>query len=131
MPYRLVYAGLALALVAIIALGVAFGGNGEPAELPGPIEAISPLPGDSVLRQAVIEVDFPVGYRAELWVDGFRVPDSEITFVEATGVLRWGPSPTSTYLTEWTPGEHTALVRWDTITGLPDTGEFEWTFRVR
>lgn len=117
--------------VAAIALGVAFGGGPEPTELPATIERLSPAPGDAVLRQALIEIDLVTGYRAELFVDGFKVPETELVFVEATGVHSWRPSPSGTYLTEWTPGAHTVLIRWMTLTGLPDTGQFEWTFRVQ
>lgn len=131
MPYRWIYAGLALLGVAAIALGVALSPEGEPVELPAPLEAVSPRPGDAVLRQAVLEVDLAVGYVADIYVDGFLVPASEVTFVEATGVYRWSPRPSGAYLTEWTPGVHTVRVEWTRSTGLPDVGFFEWTFRVQ
>ncbi|HKZ24209.1 MAG TPA: hypothetical protein VJ398_00275 [Acidimicrobiia bacterium] len=131
MPYRFIYLGLGLLVVATIALGVAFGGGAEPDELPAPIERLSPAPGDAVLAQALIEIDLVAGYRAEVFVDGFKVPDSEMVFVEATGVHTWAPSATGSYLTEWTPGTHKVLIRWTTLAGLPDTGQFEWTFRVQ
>ncbi|NIQ58410.1 MAG: hypothetical protein GWN85_34605, partial [Gemmatimonadetes bacterium] len=67
----------------------------------------------------------------ELWVDGFRVPDPEITFVDATGVATWSPSPASLYLDSWTPGVHEVRVVWTKITGVPETGEFSWEFRVQ
>ena len=49
--------------------------------LPAPIESVTPLPGDATLRQAVIEVDMEVGYEVAIFVDGFRVPDTEVTVV--------------------------------------------------
>ena len=131
MPYRLVYAGLGLLVVATIALGFALLPRGEPTVLPGPIEEVSPKPGDSVIRQTDVEVDVEVGYEIELWVDGFRVPDSEVVFVDATGVARWAPSPNGLYLTEWTPGSHTVRVVWNRISGSTDVGEFQWEFRVQ
>jgi hypothetical protein len=131
MPYRWIYAGLGLLAVAAIALGVAFGGGGEPQPLPRPIEAVFPRPGDTVIRQSPIEVDLEFGYRAEIYVDGFRLPDSEITFIEATGVYSWSPSPTSLYLDAWTPGEHSVRVVWVSTTGRLEAGEFEWSFRAQ
>lgn len=128
MPYRWIYLGLALVGVAAIAFGLAFGDGGEPVELPQPLEAISPQPGDLVPRQTTVEIDLPVGYRAQIYVDGWLVQDA--VFVEGTGVYRWSPSPSHPTIPEWTPGEHTIRVVWDTIVGLPDPGEFEWTFRV-
>ncbi|MFO7549679.1 MAG: hypothetical protein R6X29_12535 [Acidimicrobiia bacterium] len=131
MPYRWIYAGLGLLAVAAIALGVAFGRSGEPQPLPRPFEAVYPGPGDTVIRQTSIEVDLEFGYRAEIHVDGFRLPDSEVTFVEATGVYAWSPSPTSLYLDAWAPGEHVVRVVWVSTTGRVEAGEFEWRFRVQ
>lgn len=129
--YRLVYGGLAALAVAVVALGIALAPAGDPMELPAPIEAVFPLPGDSVIRQTVIEVDMAVGYEAQLTVDGFPVPPSEMGVVEATGVHRWSPSPASLFLAEWRPGLHTVEVQWRSVTGLPEVGSFSWSFRVQ
>ena len=128
MRYRLIYIGLGLVGLAAISLGILFAAEGETLELPRPLEAISPLPGDLVPRQTTLEVDLEVGYRGEIVVDGW--PISDLVFVEGTGVYRWSPSPSSPTIQEWTPGSHTVVIRWDTITGLPDPGSFEWSFRV-
>jgi hypothetical protein len=128
MRYRWIYIGLGLVAVAAIAFGLAFGGGGNELVLPDTIEAISPQPGDLVPPQSGIEVDLPVGYRADIYVDGWLVQG--VTFVEGTGVHRWAPSPADPTIPEWTPGEHTVVVRWDKVRGLPDPGEFTWSFRV-
>ena len=122
------YLGLGLVALAAIAFGLAFGSGGDPAVLPGPIEAVSPQPGDLVPLQTTVEVDLPVGYRARIYVDGWEITDA--TFMEGTGVYRWAPSPGNPTINEWTPGEHTVKVVWDTIDGLADHGEYEWSFRV-
>ena len=128
MPYRYIYIGLGLIGLAAIVLGVALSPEGEAIELPEPIEAISPLPGDLVPPQTTLEIDLEVGYEAVITVDGWPIVDAR--FVEATGVYTWAPSASSPTITEWTPGEHTVHIVWNTYTGLPDTGSFEWTFRV-
>jgi hypothetical protein len=128
MPYRLIYLGLGLIAVAAVAFALAFGGGGEEIVIPEEIEALSPQPGDLVPPQASIEVDLPVGYVAKIYVDGWLVLDA--VFVEGTGVYRWAPSPSNPTITEWAPGEHTVRVEWDTLRGLPDPGQFEWSFRV-
>lgn len=128
MPYRLIYIGLGLIGLAAIVFGVALAPEGEAIELPGPIEQISPLPGDLVPPQATLEIDLEVGYVADITVDGWPITDAR--FVEGTGVYTWAPSPSSPTITEWTPGEHTVQIVWNTYTGLPDTGTFEWTFRT-
>lgn len=127
MPYRLIYLGLGLLALAAVALGFVFAQDGDPVELPHPIEAISPTPGSTVIRQGTVELDLEIGYEAIIFVDGFPVPDAR--FVEATGVYSWSPGPASAVMTEWTPGEHAVRVEWQRVTGTPEFGEFEWTFR--
>lgn len=128
MQYRLIYFGLALVGIAAIVFGIALSPEGETVELPGPIESISPQPGDLVPLQTAVEIDLEVGYVADITIDGWPVTDA--TFVEATGVYRWAPSPSNPTIPAWTPGEHTVSIVWNTYAGLPDTGHFEWTFRV-
>lgn len=128
MPYRLIYIGLGLIAVAAIAFGIAFSTEGDVVVVPEPVEAVSPKPGSLVPPQASIEIDLEVGYEAAIFVDGF--PINNATFVDATGVYRWSPSASDPVISEWTPGEHTIRIVWDTYTGLPDPGTFEWTFRV-
>ena len=128
MPYRLIYIGLGLVAVAAIAFGLAFSGGGEATELPDAIESVSPEPGDLVPLQTFIEVDMQIGYSADIYIDGWLMDDA--TFVEGTGVYRWAPSPNNPTISEWTPGEHTVRVVWDTIDGLADPGDYTWTFRV-
>lgn len=130
-PYRLVYLGLALVAVAAVVLGIAFGGTGEPAPLPAPIEGLDPAPDDATLAQAILEIDLAAGYRADIFIDGFLVPPAEVVYVEATGVHRWQPVTDSLVFDRWTPGEHMVRIVWDTLTGLPSPGEFTWTFRVQ
>lgn len=128
MPYRLIYFGLGLIGVAAIALGIVLSTDGEEVALPEPVESVSPEPGSLVPPQTSVEIDFEMGYEAMIFVDGF--PINNAIFVEPTGVYRWSPSAIDPVITEWTPGEHTIRIVWDTYTGLPDPGSFEWTFRV-
>lgn len=129
MPYRLIYAGLGLLALAVAVLGFAFAREGNPVEIPGPIESVSPAPGERAIRQAVVSVDLEVGYEAQIYVDGMPVPDAD--FVPATGVYQWAPHPNSAVFTEWTPGEHTVRVEWLRVSGTPESGSFEWTFRIQ
>jgi hypothetical protein len=128
MPYRLIYIGLGLVGLAAIALGLVFSTDGAAADLPESLESVSPQPGDLVPPQTTLEIDLEVGYAATILVDGW--PISDATFVEATGVYRWTPSPSSPTIQEWTPGEHTVSITWDTDTGFPNPGSYQWSFRV-
>lgn len=129
MQYRLIYTALGLLAIAAVTLGVLFARDGDPVELVGPIEAISPNPGSTIIRQGTVEVDLEVGYEATIFIDGMPIPDP--TFVEATGIYSWSPNPTSPVLQQWTPGEHTVRIEWRSVSGPLDVGEFEWTFRVQ
>lgn len=127
--YRLIFVALGLAAGAVVVLAFLFGSPDSTRDpLPAAIEEISPLPGSQVPMQTPVEVDMPVGYRVEIFVDGFRVPDSEIRFVEGTGVHSWTPTRSSTIT--WGPGSHTVSIRWRKLSGLPDEGRHSWTFRV-
>ena len=128
--YWKIYLGLGLALVSVVALGIVFGspdrpGGGRPAQ----IEAISPEAGETVVRQTRIEVDVPSGYAIDLYVDHLMIPTDELFFIEGTGVYSWQPG-VGQIITELSPGQHEVLVQWRTMSGLPDVGEYSWTFRV-
>ncbi|MDJ0952268.1 MAG: hypothetical protein QNJ81_01190 [Acidimicrobiia bacterium] len=128
--YRLTFTllGLALALVAIGA--VVFAPSGLESTPPDVLESYSPQDNATVLRQIGVEIDLPVDYRIDLVVDGVAIPAAEISVTEETGRFYWEPGPT-TIIPEWSTGIHTVWVRWDRISGLPDPGEWIWSFRVQ
>ena len=125
----IIFLALGLAAVVVVAAAFLFGSpeTGR-APLPAVLEEIAPLAGSQVPLQTPIEVDVPVGYRVAIFVDGFRVPDSEVRFVEGTGVHSWTPTRSSTIV--WSPGLHTVSVRWRKVSGIPDQGQYSWDFRV-
>ena len=105
--------------------------SGAETSIPEPLESVFPAPGDTVVRQTIVEIDLPVGYSIDLYVDGMWVPADEIGFTPSTGVFVWQPSPGGS-MEVWGGGEHTIRVTWDrTAGGRPDPGEFEWVIRVQ
>ena len=128
--YRLTFTLLGLALAAVAIGAVVFAPSGSESIPPDVVESYSPEDNSTVLRQIDIEIDLPVNYHIDLVVDGVAIPDEEISVTEETGKFRWAPGPT-TIIPEWTTGLHTVWVRWDRTTGLPDPGEWIWTFRVQ
>jgi hypothetical protein len=128
--YRLIYAGLGLGLLAVVALAVAFAPSGDAVDLPGPIERIFPQPNDSVIRQTAIEVDVEPGYGLVLFVDGIRISETEVQEQVGTGLFSWRPQP-GAFIESWEPGLHQVRIEWARRTGLPDPGTFTWTFRVQ
>ena len=128
--YRLIYLGLGLALVAVVVLAVAFSPNGTPTVLPDPVASVFPKPGDSVIRQTSIDVDMAATYTMVLYVDGIRIPETEMTVLSGPGRYSWRPAP-GRIIETWTAGTHQLRIIWDRVGGAPDTGEFAWTFRVQ
>ena len=129
--HQRLYLLLSAALAAVVAGVILLAPTGEETAIPAPLEAIFPAPGDTVVRQTIVEIDLPVGYEIELFVDGVQVPPDEIGFTEATGEFRWQPGPGRS-MEVWPGGDHTVRVVWDrTRGGRPDPGEYEWEFRVQ
>ena len=128
--YRLIYAGLGLTLVAVIALAFGFSPSGEETPLPDPVERVFPLPNDSVIRQAALEIDMEVGYEIAIFVDGVEVPSIEYTVQTGTNLYTWQPRPGRS-MARWTPGLHEVRIEWDRPAGIPDPGSYAWTFRVQ
>ena len=126
--YRLIILSLTVLLSLTIYFGISFSqNNNETKELPSVIENISPLPNDQVPQQASLEIDLPVGYELTLIVDNYIIPTSEILYIEGTGVYVWKPGLNKTFEV-WNPGNHEITITWSMVIGLPDVGEFSWTF---
>lgn len=128
--YRITFVLLGLALAAVVIGTVAFAPSGQPTEVPEALESYSPALGATVLRQIAVEVDLPVDYEIVLVVDGVTIPAAEILVSPETGRFVWRPG-TTTIIPEWSVGLHTVWVRWDRVSGLPDPGEWIWSFRVQ
>ncbi len=128
--HRITFTLLGLALAAVVIGTVIFAPTGQPTEVPATVESYSPANEATVLRQIQVEIDLPIDYEITLVVDGVTIPSSEITSVPETGKFSWRPGET-TIIPEWSEGIHTVWVRWDRISGLPDPGEWNWSFRVQ
>ena len=83
----IVSAGVGLGLFLIIT-GLQSGSTGRDAQrLPAVIERMSPGPGDQVLQQSQILVDFIDGYEAELTVDGIDIPTTRLDELTGDGAM--------------------------------------------
>ena len=110
--YRFIILLLTGLLALVITWGISFSqDNSEELVLPNSLENIYPLPYDQVPQQASLEIDLPVGYQLTLIVDNYIIPQSEIQYVEATGVYIWRPGPNKTFET-WNPGKHNVRISW-------------------
>ena len=128
--YRLTFTLLGLALAAVAIGAIVFAPSGQPAEPPSIVEGYSPASEATVLRQTEIQIDLPVNYSITLVIDGIAIPVDEVRTTPETGRFEWRPGDES-IIPEFNPGIHTVWVRWDTVRGLPDPGEWTWSFRVQ
>lgn len=126
--HRLTLLALAIAFVALLGAAVALYPKGDPHNLPEPVLAVYPAPGQLVLAQTYLEVEMPIGYTVSFVVDGIPIPASEVIAVTAIGTFRWQPGLLSV-IPAWTTGEHTVEIAWDSPS-RPDPGSFTWIFNV-
>lgn len=146
----LVSAGVAVGLT-IALYGFQVGVTGREAQrLPASIEMMTPGPGDQVLQQSQIFVDFVAGYEASLVIDGIELTTTRLDELTSQGnSLEPGQQveipPTAIYdpgnftisftpqqgapIESFSQGEHTATVTyWKIEDGPTKARSFKWTF---
>ena len=128
--YRVVLSLLGIVFIVIVIGAVLFTPSGDPGAVPRPVDAIAPQDGALVLRQTTVMLDLEPGYRAQLTIDGTPIPETEVSFVEATGRHEYQPGPGKT-IEAWSVGFHVVEATWDRTSGLPDRGSLTWNFRVQ
>lgn len=147
-----VSASVAVGLV-LIAMGLGSGATGRDAQrLPDVIERMAPGPGDQVLQQSQIMVDFIEGYEASLVVDGIALETTRLDELSTNGAQPQPGAqveipPTAIYdpgnytisflpqegapITTLTQGMHTATVNfWKVVEGPAKARSFSWEFEA-
>lgn len=149
----LVSTGIAFGLLLIV-MGLQSATTGRDAQnIPATIEEMSPGPGDQVVQQAQISVDFVEGYEASLEIDGIALETTRLDELSAEGNEALEPGaqveipPTAifdpgNYIISFTPqegapievftqGTHTATVTyWKIIDGKAKARSFTWEFEA-
>jgi len=143
-------AGVAIGLFVVI-MGFNSGATGREAQrLPDVIERMTPGPGDQVLQQSQIFVDFIEGYNASLTIDGIALDTTRLDELTDNGATpKPGAQveipPTAIYdpgnftisflpqdgapITTLTQGNHTATVLfWKITEGAEKARSFTWEF---
>lgn len=145
-------AGVAIGLC-VVFMGFNSGATGRDAQrLPDVIERMTPAPGDQVLQQSQIFVDFIDGYNASLTIDGIALDTTRLDELTDNGATpKPGAQveipPTAIYdpgnftisflpqdgapITTLTQGTHTATVLFWKITEGPEKARsFTWEFEA-
>lgn len=149
----LVSAGVAVGLILIV-MGLQSATTGRDAQnIPAAIEEMSPGPGDQVVQQAQISVDFTEGYEASLIIDGITLETTRLDELSAEGNAKLEPGaqveipPTAifdpgNYIISFTPqegapidvfsqGKHTAqVIYWKMVDGREKARSFTWEFEA-
>lgn len=137
----------------LIGFGVSKGSTGRQTQgIPAEIENMSPGPGDQVLRQSQIYVDFIEGYNAVLTIDDVELETTRLDELTANGTTpqpgaQVDMPPTAIYdpgnyiisflpqqgapIENLTQGKHTVSVRfWKVTEGPTKSRIFKWTFEA-
>lgn len=148
----IVSAGVAVGLVLIV-WGISSGTTGREAQrIPVVIERMAPGPGDQVVQQAQVSVDFVEGYEASLTIDGIILDTTRLDeLTDPSKPVKPGAQvelpPTAIYdpgnfiisytpqdgapIETFTQGTHTAIVRyWKTVDGPTKANSFTWEFEA-
>ena len=149
----LVSVGVAFGLI-LIGMGLQSATTGREAQnIPAVIEDMRPGPGDQVVQQAQVSVDFVEGYEASLEIDGIALETTRLDELSAEGNSSLEPGaqveipPTAiydpgNYIISFTPqegapievftqGTHTATVTyWKIIDGKAKARSFTWEFEA-
>lgn len=135
----------------VVFMGFNSGATGRDAlRLPDVIERMTPAPGDQVLQQSQIFVDFIDGYNATLTIDGIALATTRLDQLSNNGATplpgaQVDMPPTALYdpgnytisflpqegaqITTLTQGTHTAMVLyWKIIDGPEKARSFTWKF---
>ena len=144
--------GVGIGLMMVI-LGFQSATTGRDSQrLPAAIERMSPGPGDQVVQQAQISVDFVEGYEAALTIDGIALATTRLDELsDPANVPKPGAQvelppnaiyDPGNYIISFTPqegapievftqGKHTATVRyWKTVDGEAKAKSFTWEFEA-
>ena len=145
--------GLAVGLTLIV-MGFQAGTTGRDAQrLPDVIESINPGPGDEVLRQSQVFVDFVDGYEAVLVIDGIELPVTRLDeLTDASGKTpkpgqQVDIPPTAIYdpgnytisfvpqegapIEEFSQGIHKgSVIYWKVTDGRDKSVSFSWEFEA-
>ena len=143
--------GVAFGLVLIV-MGFQSATTGREAQnIPAAIEEMSPGPGDQVVQQAQISVDFIAGYEARLVIDDIALDTTRLDELSSEGNKALDPGaqveipPTAifdpgNYIISFTPqsgapielftqGTHTAtVIYWKMTDGKQKARSFSWKF---
>jgi hypothetical protein len=128
--YRVTFALLALALIAVIGGSILLIPAGDPEQLPSAVERYSPNNGDIAINPVGVMIDLKPNYAAEFIIDGTPIPPDDLNAIPETGRYEFIPGPGKT-IVRWSPGSHTVVVSWLGGANNIDGGTLVWKFQTQ
>jgi hypothetical protein len=128
--YRVTFALLAIALIAVIGGSILLIPSGDPESLPAAVERYSPREGDITINPVSVTIDLKPNYTAEFVIDGTPIPPDEVSSIPETGRFEFTPGPGKT-VERWSPGSHTVVATWLGGPNNIDAGALVWTFQTQ
>jgi len=128
--YRVTFALLAIALLAIIGGSILLIPAGDPEQLPEAVERYSPRDGDIAINPVKVTIDLKSNYTVEFVIDGVRIPADDLNAIPEIGRYEFDPGP-GKIIERWEPGSHTVVATWMGGANNIDVGTLVWTFQVQ
>ena len=128
--YRVTFALLAVALIAVIGGSVLLIPAGDPEQLPSAVERYSPRDGDIAINPVSVMIDLKPNYTAEFVIDGAPIPIDQMNAIPETGRYEFVPGP-GKVIERWTSGNHTVIATWLGGPNNIDVGALVWTFQIQ
>ncbi|MGH9049881.1 MAG: hypothetical protein ACRDY4_09145 [Acidimicrobiia bacterium] len=99
--------------------------------LPSAVESVSPEPGTQADRRITVSADLRDGLTGVLVIDGQRVPEDQLEYIDPQGIITFRPGPDQD-LSEFEAGDHTVVVLyWNQTEREPNEPDsFGWSFRA-
>ena len=128
--YRVTFALLALALIAVIGGSILLIPAGDPELLPAAVERYSPRDGDMAINPVGVMLDLKPNYTVTFVIDGTPIPQDQMNSIPETGRHEFMPGPGKT-IVRWSPGSHTVVATWIGGSNSIDAGTLVWTFQTQ
>ena len=128
--YRVTFALLAVALIAVIGGSLLLIPAGDAEQLPPPVERYSPRDGDIALNPVGVMIDVAANYTATFVIDGTPIPIDQMNAIPETGRFEFVPGP-GKVIERWAPGDHTVVATWMGGPNDTDAGTLVWTFQIQ
>ncbi|GIU85080.1 MAG: hypothetical protein KatS3mg008_1855 [Acidimicrobiales bacterium] len=98
--------------------------------LGAPVEALSPEPRSSVVRQVPVRIDLEAGWTGELTLNGKPIPDDQLTRDQGLGTITFVPGPGKA-VERLQAGRNCATARvWSLASGPASTRSVTWCFEA-